>query len=102
MASRVHRATGFDCEGAGISSLPLKRGGMGWGSRPPPDRQPKSVFADFGGYSWGQVGNIRLSRVDLPLFRGRGSEPAAKASGSQALIIFCANFALLFAARHTA
>src|SRR5260370_42302980 len=49
---------------------PLEKGRDGWGSQPPPDRQPKSALADFGGYSLGQGGNIRLGRVDLPLSGG--------------------------------
>src|SRR5437667_7396613 len=32
------RAIAYDSERAASASLPLKRGGMGWGSRPPPDR----------------------------------------------------------------
>src|SRR5260370_33411257 len=55
---------------------PLEKGRDGWGSQPPPDRQPKSALADFGGYRLGQVGNIRLGRGDLPLSGGGGpSQP---------------------------
>src|SRR5438876_4217060 len=34
------RAIVYDSERAASASLPLKRGGMGWGSRPPPPRCP--------------------------------------------------------------
>src|SRR6266567_95020 len=34
------RAIAYDSERAASASLPLKRGGMGWGSRPPPPPPP--------------------------------------------------------------
>src|SRR5205807_2150653 len=62
---RRRRAISLRSERAAISSLPLKRGGMGWGSRPPPDRCAVDLPLSGGGVP-SQPPSIRNRKSSRP------------------------------------